>query len=75
MTSHMNKKHNRKVKNVKRAAYIKYQLYRKGLTLTQIAEDLHISNAAVYRSINGLSKITRIDEWLQANLGLEVVNG
>lgn len=71
----MTKKRNIKVKNVKRAAYIKYQLYKKGLSLSNIALDLHISNAAVYRSINDLSTITRVDEWLYKNLGLEVVNG
>lgn len=71
----MTKKRNIKVKNVKRAAYIKYQLYSKGLSLSNIALDLHISNAAVYRSINDLSTITRVDEWLYKNLGLEVVNG
>lgn len=75
MTPHMTKKRNSKVKNVKRAAYIKYQLYRKGLNLSDIANDLNISNAAVCRSINGLSTIRRVDEWLYENLRLEVANG
>lgn len=74
MTSHMIKKRNSKVKNVKRAAYIKYQLYRNGFRLSDIANDLKISNAAVYRSIYGLSTVYRVDEWLVDNLGLKVVN-
>lgn len=74
MTTYMIKKRNSKVKNVKRAAYIKYQLYRQGLNLSDIANDLKISNAAVCRSINGLSTIRRVDEWLYKNLKLEVVN-
>lgn len=75
MTPHMKKKRNSKVKNVKRAAFIKYKLYSNGFSLSDIAKDLHISNAAVFRSINELSKVTRVDEWLHENLGLEVVNG
>lgn len=74
MTTYMIKKRNSKVKNVKRAAYIKYHLYRQGLSLSDIANDLEISNAAVYRSINGLSTIRRVDEWLYKNLKLDVVN-
>lgn len=74
MTPYMTKKRNSKVKNVKRAAFIKYQLYRQGLSLSDIANDLKISNAAVYRSINGLSTIRRVDEWLYENLDLAVVN-
>lgn len=75
MTSYMTKKRNSKVKNVKRAALIKYKLNRRGLKLSDIASDLRISRTAVYRSINDLSTITRVDEWLSENLGLEVVNG
>lgn len=74
MTSHMIKKRNSKVKNVKRAAFIKYQLYRQGLSLSDIANDLKISNSAVYRSINGLSTVRRVDEWLYENLRLKVAN-
>lgn len=74
MTSHMIKKRNSKVKNVKRAAFIKFRLNSAGLKLSDIASDLSISRAAVYRSINGLSTISRVDEWLYENLRLEVVN-
>lgn len=75
MTSYMTKKRNSKVKNVKRAALIKFKLNSKGLKLSDIASDLQITRTAVYRSINDLSTISRVDGWLQENLGLEVVNG
>lgn len=74
MTTYMIKKRNSKVKNVKRAAFIKFRLNSAGLKLSDIASDLNISRAAVYRSINGLSTISRVDEWLYENLRLEVVN-
>lgn len=74
MTSYMTKKRNSKVKNVKRAALIKFQLNSRGLKLSDIASDLQITRTAVYRSINDLSTISRVDEWLCENLGLEVVN-
>ena len=74
MTPYMTKKRNSKVKNVKRAAFIKFRLNSAGLKLSDIASDLSISRAAVYRSINGLSTISRVDEWLYENLRLEVVN-
>lgn len=70
MTSCNNYKNKNNLKNVKRAAYIKYKLYSAGLTLNDIALDLKISNSAVYRSINGLSKISRIDDWLKDKLGV-----
>ena len=47
------------------AAYIKYKLYSAGLNLNDIATELKITNATVYRSIYGLSKISRVDEWLK----------
>lgn len=75
MTSYMTKKRNSKVKNVKRAALIKFQLNSRGLKLSDIASDLQITRTAVYRSINDLSTISRVDGWLRENLGLEVVNG
>ena len=65
MTSYKKNKSNNKVKNVKRGAYIKYRQYIQGYSLNDIAVELNISNAAVYRSIYGLSKISRVDEWLE----------
>ena len=70
MKSCKKEKINKRVKNIKRAAYIKYKLYSAGLNLSDIATELNITNAAVYRSIYGLSKITRIDEWLKKNIGI-----
>ena len=74
MTPHMNKKGKQKVKNVKRAALIKFKLNCKGLKPSDIASDLHISRSAVYRSLNSLSTISRVDEWLYENLGLEIAS-
>lgn len=74
MTTQLRKKSNRKIKNVKRAALIKFKLYSKGLKPSDVASELHISRSAIYRSFNGLSKITRVDEWLEKNLGMEAVN-
>ncbi len=62
-------------RNVTEVAYINYQLAKNGYTQTSVANELGITPMAVWRSINGLSKITRVDEWLRDNLGLEVVNG
>ena len=70
MKSCKTEKINKKVKNIKRGAYIKYRLYSTGFNLNDIAEELNITNAAVYRSIYGLSKITRVDEWLKVNLNI-----
>lgn len=64
-----------KKRNVTEIAFIQYQLKKNGYTQREIAKDLGITPMAVWRSINGLSKITRVDEWLRDNLGLEVVNG
>lgn len=75
MTPHMVKKRNSNIRNVKRAAFIKYKLSCNGFRMGDIAEDLNITPQAVYRSINGLSKITRVDEWLCEKLGKEVVGG
>lgn len=72
MTSYMSEKRNKKVKNVKKSAYIHYQLKIKGMNFQTIADDLHMSHAAVLRSVGGLSKISRVDEWLKLNLGIEV---
>lgn len=74
MTSHMPIKSNTPIKNVKRAAFIKYKLGCKGYKTSDIARDLEISRAAVTRSIYGLSTVSRVDEWLCEKLGKEVVN-
>ena len=75
MTPQILKKNNSKLNSMKNAAFIKYKLSELKLSFSDIAHDLEISNAAVSRSIYGKSKITRVDEWLRDNLGLEVVNG
>lgn len=75
MTTHIKVKRNRKNKNVTKAASIQFELKKRGLTQKLIAEDLHISTQAVSRAVNGQSTITRVDEWLYENLGLEAVNG
>lgn len=75
MTSHIRKKHNKKVKNVKnqeKAAYIQYLLKTKGLSQSLIANELGITESAVSRALYDQSKITRVDEWLEANLGIDI---
>ena len=79
MTSYKNLKRNRKKKNIKqknviKCAFIQYQLKLRGLTQAQIAKELNISSQAVNRALLGQSKISRVDEWIEENLGLEVVN-
>ncbi|MCD8378435.1 MAG: hypothetical protein LUB59_06580 [Candidatus Gastranaerophilales bacterium] len=69
ITSHMSKKSNQNLKNVKRAALIKYELCCSGLKLVDIANDLGITKSAVYRSIYGLSTVSRVDDWLKNNVG------
>lgn len=64
-----------KKRNVTQIAYIQYQLKRNGFTQRDIALDLGICEQAVSRAIRKQSQITRVDEWLRDNLGLEVVNG
>ena len=75
MTSHMSRKSNTPIKNVKRAALIKYKLACHGLNIADIARDLGVSHTAASRSIYGLSKVSRVDEWLCEKLGKEVVGG
>lgn len=75
MRPHMTEKRNSNIRDVKRVAFIKYKLNCIGLKLVDVARDLGISRQAVYRSINGLSKISRVDEWLCEKLGKEVVGG
>ncbi len=75
MTSHMSIKSNTPIKNVKRAAFIKYKLGCKGYKISDVARALGISGTAVTRSIYGLSTVSRVDEWLCEKLGKEVVSG
>lgn len=79
MTSYKVKKRNSKKKNVKKhiskCAFIQYQLKKRGFTQAQIAEELNISRQAVNRSLFGLSKVSRVDEWIEENLGWEAING
>lgn len=75
MITKTNSKNSLLKQNVTKAAFIQYQLKKRGLSQKQKASELNITPVAVSRSINGLSKITRVDEWLQNNLGMEVING
>ena len=72
MTTHNLKKRNKKKRNIKRAARIKFELGLRNLKASSIASDLNISRAAVYRSMYGLSKITRVDEWIAKNLDMVI---
>lgn len=71
MTSYKFKNRNKKIRNIKKAATVKYELGIRGLMLSDIARDLDISNSAVYRAINDLSTIARVNEWVYQNLGLK----
>lgn len=75
MTTYNLIKRNKKIRNIKKAARIKYELGRRGFKLNNIAQELKMSNAAVFRSINDLSKISRVDEWIKINLGFEFIDG
>ena len=68
MTSYMNKKDNNNLKNIKKAAKIKYLLYKKRLKLVDNANSLNITKTAVHNSIYDLTKISRVDNWIEANL-------
>lgn len=68
MTTYKKRKFKKKNKNVNKAALIKYRLARKGLKLADVARELNVTKTAVYRSIYDLSKISRIDQWLEENL-------
>lgn len=74
MTTYKKQKRNSKVKNIKKASFIKYKLDIHGLKQVDIAADLGITEAAVCRAIYDESKITRVDNWLIEKLGSDVVN-
>lgn len=74
MTPYIRKKYKKRIKNVTKAAVIQFELKKRGLTQAAIAEDLGITPVAVSRAISDLSTISRVDEWITQNLGLEVSN-
>ena len=57
-------------RNIKQTAKILYLLKIKGIKQSDIAAELKISRAAVSRSFYGLSKISKVDNWLKENLGI-----
>ena len=63
-------KNNNNGRNIQRAAYILYLLKINNISQQKIADDLKISNAAVSRSIYGLSKVTNVENWLRNKLGV-----
>lgn len=65
MTPYMQKKSKLKIKNVKRATYIKYLLKCSGFSVSDIAKDLDISIQSVYRYFNGTMKSSRIENYLR----------
>lgn len=72
MTSYAIKKRNKTKRNIKQVARIKYELGVRGLKMVDIAKDLNITQQAVQRAVYGLSTVTRVDEWLDENIGLVV---
>jgi len=72
MTSHKRKNNNRNIKNIKKSAYIQYLLKTKGFSQSLIASELGITEAAVSRALYGQSTISRVNEWLETNLEIEI---
>lgn len=71
MITKKRKSKNKLKRNVTKSAYTQYLLKKNGYKQTDIATELGISFQAVSRAILGLSKISRVDEWLETNLNLE----
>lgn len=72
MKTHKIKNRNKSKRNIKRAALIKFYLAQRGFTQAQIAKDLNISRAAVHRAVYSLTTVSRVDEWLEKNIGRAV---
>ena len=70
MTPHKKHKNNKTKRNVKRAARIMYELKIRGFKQRDVAEELGMTRQAVSRSFCGLSTVSRVDEWIEQNLGL-----
>ena len=70
MKSQVNLQNNNNKRNIKRAAKISYLLKINGFKQIDIANDLKISTVAVSRSFYGLSKISKVDNWLKEKLGI-----
>lgn len=72
MTPHKKLKDNKSKRNVKRAARIGYECRIRGIRQIDVANELGITRQAVGRSFLGLSTISRVDEWIEKNLGLVI---
>ena len=72
MKPHKKLKNNKTKRNIKKTALINYELKKRGLSQAYIAKKLNISRTAVNRAIGDLSKITKVNEWLEENLRLVV---
>ena len=70
MKTQNKKKENSQKPNFNKSILIKIALIQRGKTQTMIADDLGITKAAVNRAITGQSKISRVDEWCEKNLGI-----
>lgn len=68
MTTYKKRNFKKKIKNINKAALIKYKLARKGLSLADIARELKVTRSAISKSIYDLSKISRVDDWIEQNL-------
>lgn len=74
MTPQAYKKRNKVKRNIKRAAKIKFELQLRNIKLVDIANELGISATAVWRSVYGVSTITRVDLWLERHIGHDFYN-
>lgn len=72
MIKEIKKNSNRQKRSIQDIAYIQYLIKKNGFTQTNIAHELNISAEAVTRSIQGLSTIKKVDNWLKENINLDL---
>lgn len=60
--------------NLYKAALIQFELKKRGWKQTKIAQELGITDSAVYRCVHGVSKSQKVDNWIENNLELKFGN-
>lgn len=68
MITKKRKTKNKLKRNVTESAFTQFQLKKNGYKQKDIANELGITVQAVSRAILGLSKISRVDDWIEQNL-------
>lgn len=72
MKPQLKKENNKKLRTIKEIAKIKYELHIKGFKQIDIAKALGTNESNISNVINGRHKSSRVSEWLEKNLGLEL---